>query len=148
MAELLPHSGIIKDKEHILPLRIYYEDTDAGGVVYYANYLKFMERGRSDMLRILGIDQEKMLQFLEPGDFKFLIARVEVDYLKPARLNDEITVHTRLAGFGGASIIMEQVIRSSDVDLIKGRVKAAVLDKHNRPMRWPNKIIEQLNGLM
>ena len=80
MAELLPHSGIIKDKEHILPLRIYYEDTDAGGVVYHANYLKFMERGRSDMLRLVGIDQVKMLQFLEPEDFKFFMVRTEVDY--------------------------------------------------------------------
>ncbi len=147
MAEFLPHSGIIKDGEHILPLRIYYEDTDAGGVVYHANYLKFMERGRSDMLRLVGIDQVKMLLFQEPDDFKFFMVRTEVDYLKSAVLNDEITVHTRLSKFGGASVIMEQVIRRAGDVLAKGRVRAAVLNKKNRPMRLPKIFLEKLNGL-
>lgn len=148
MAELLPHSGIIKDGEHILPLRIYYEDTDAGGVVYHANYLKFMERGRSDMLRLVGFDQMRMLKFLEPDDFKFIVVRSEIDYLKSARLNDEITVHSRLSRVGGASIIMEQVIRKSDEVLVRGRARVAVLNKDNRPMRLPKKFVEILNALI
>lgn len=148
MAELSPHSGIIKDGEHILPLRIYYEDTDAGGVVYHANYLKFMERGRSDMLRLVGFDQIKMLQFRQPDDFKFFMVRTEVDYVKSAMLNDEITVHTRVFKFGGASIIMDQVIRRAGEILIRGRVRVAVLNKDNKPMRLPKAFAEKLNGLI
>ncbi len=145
MAEFSPHSGIIKDGEHILPLRVYYEDTDAGGVVYYANYLKYMERGRSDMLRKLGIDQGKMLEFLEPDDIKFVVIRSEVDYIKPAKLDDEITVHSKLAKVGKASLIMEQEIRRSGETLAKGRIKAAALNEDNRPVRLPEKIIEKIN---
>ncbi|MCK5425537.1 MAG: YbgC/FadM family acyl-CoA thioesterase [Emcibacter sp.] len=148
MAELLPHSGIIKDGEHILPLRIYYEDTDAGGVVYHANYLKFMERGRSDMLRLVGINQVKMLQFMEPDDFKFFMVRTEVDYVKSAILNDEITIHTRVTKFGGASIIMDQVIRRAGDIIAKGRVRAAVLNKDDKPMRLPKTFVEKLSALI
>lgn len=148
MAELSPHSGIINDGEHILPLRIYYEDTDAGGVVYHANYLKFMERGRSDMLRLVGINQVKMLQFLEPDDFKFFMVRTEVDYVKSAILNDEITIHTRVTKFGGASIIMDQVIRRAGDIIAKGRVRAAVLNKDDKPMRLPKTFVEKLSALI
>lgn len=144
LAEISPHSGIIKDGEHMLPLRVYYEDTDAGGVVYYANYLKYMERGRTDMLRKLGIDQGEMLKFLEPDDIRFVVIRSEVDYIKPARLDDEITVHTRLAKTGGASLIMEQQVRRQDEILARGRIKAAVLNKNDRPVRMPKKIMDKI----
>lgn len=143
MAELLPHSGIIREGEHILPLRIYYEDTDAGGVVYHANYLKYMERGRSDMLRLLGLDQEKMLKFREADDIKFVIIRTEVDYVKPARLNDEITVRSRISGLGRASLVMEQEIcRSGDI-LARGVIRVAALGEQGKPVRLPKKIIQK-----
>ncbi len=145
MAEFSPHSGIIKGGEHILPLRVYYEDTDAGGVVYHANYLKYMERGRSDMLRKLGIDQEEMLKFLEPDDIKFVMIRSEVDYISPAKLDDEITVHSRLSGMGRASLTMEQEVRRSGEILTRGQVKVAALNEDNRPARLPEKIIEKIN---
>ncbi len=144
MAELLPHSGYIKDGEHILPLRVYYEDTDAGGIVYYANYLKYMERGRSDMLRELGIDQGEMLKFKAAGDVKFVVVRSEVDYIKPAVLDDEITVHTRLEKLGRASLIMAQEIRRAGDILAKGKIRAAVLNENNKPVRLPEKIMAKL----
>jgi len=144
MAELLPHSGYIKDGEHILPLRVYYEDTDAGGIVYYANYLKYMERGRSDMLRELGIDQGEMLKFKAAGDVKFVVVRSEVDYIKSAVLDDEITVHTRLEKAGRASLNMAQEIRRAGDILAKGKIRAAVLNEKNRPVRLPENIMAKL----
>lgn len=144
MAELSPHSGIIKDGEHILPLRIYYEDTDAGGIVFYVNYLKYMERGRSDMLKLLGLDQGEMLKFLEPDDIRFVVIRSEVDYIKSAKLSDEITVHSKVSRIGGASLTMEQEIRRSDEILAKGVVKVVALDRQDKPTRLPKKIIQKL----
>ncbi|PCJ31278.1 MAG: tol-pal system-associated acyl-CoA thioesterase [Alphaproteobacteria bacterium] len=145
MAEFSPHSGFIKNRQHILPLRVYYEDTDAGGVVYHANYLKYMERGRSDMIRNLGISQEEMLKFLEPGDIKFVVIRSEVDYVKPAKLDDEITVHTNVSKLGKASLVMEQEIHRSDEILAKGIIKVAALNEENKPARLPTKILEKIN---
>ncbi|VAV87389.1 Tol-Pal system-associated acyl-CoA thioesterase [hydrothermal vent metagenome] len=144
MAELLPHSGYIKDGEHILPLRVYYEDTDAGGIVYYANYLKYMERGRSDMLRELGIDQGEMLKFKAAGDVKFVVVRSEVDYIKPAVLDDEITVHTRLEKAGRASLNMAQEIHRAGDILARGKIRAAVLNENNKPVRLPENIMAKL----
>ncbi len=145
MAELSPHSGYIKGGEHILPLRVYYEDTDAGGIVYYANYLKYMERGRSDMLRLLNVDQREMLKFLDPDDVKFVVARSEVDYLSPARLDDALTVHTKVAKIGKASLIMEQQVRRSGDLLAKGLIKAAVVNKNDRPVRLSATVMAKLN---
>lgn len=145
MAEILPHSGLIKDGEHILPLRVYYEDTDAGGVVYHANYLKYMERGRSDMLRLMGIDQEKMLQFQEADDIKFVVVRSEVDYRKPARLNDEITVRSRVTHLGRASLMMAQEIQRSGEVLARGLIRVAALNGRDRPVRLPQKITDILH---
>ncbi len=148
MAEFSPHSGVIKNGQHVLPLRVYYEDTDAGGVVYHANYLKYMERGRSDMIRSLGISQEEMLKFLEPGDIKFVVIRSEVDYVKPAKLDDEITVHTNVSKLGKASLVMEQEIRRSDEVLAKGIIKVAALNEENKPARLPKKILEKINEVI
>ncbi|MBL4801772.1 MAG: tol-pal system-associated acyl-CoA thioesterase [Emcibacter sp.] len=127
-----------------MPLRVYYEDTDAGGIVYYANYLKYMERGRSDMLRMLGIDQGEMLKFQQPDDIKFVVTRSEVDYMKFAGLDDEITVHTRVSSLGKASLTMTQEVRRGDDILAKGIIKAAALNKQGKPARLPKKIMEKL----
>ncbi|MCF8475134.1 MAG: tol-pal system-associated acyl-CoA thioesterase [Emcibacter sp.] len=127
-----------------MPIRVYYEDTDAGGIVYFANYLKFMERGRSDMLRLLEIEQGEMLKFQKPDDFKFVVSRTEVDYLKPAKLGDVVLVHTRLSKFGGASLMMEQDIWRSGERITKALVKAVALNKDDRPVRLPKEIVEKL----
>jgi acyl-CoA thioester hydrolase len=104
---------------------IYWEDTDAGGVVYYANYLKFMERCRTEWLRFLGVDQRRLR--LE-RQLQFAVVNVVVDFLQPAILNDEVIVTAELERLGGATITFKQTIRRDDVRLIDANVRVACLD--------------------
>ncbi len=98
--------------EHIFRLRVYYEDTDAGGVVYYANYLRFAERARTEMLRDRGIESSRLMA--EEG-VAFAVRRCAADYLRPARLDDRLEVRTRLKALGGASLDLEQrIVREAD----------------------------------
>jgi acyl-CoA thioester hydrolase len=105
--------------------RVYWEDTDAGGVVYYANYLKFMERCRSEWLRALGVDQYRLR--LERG-LQFVVVRVVVDYLRPAVLNDEILVTAELERLTGATISFKQTILRGDQQLIDASTRVACID--------------------
>ena len=105
--------------------RIYWEDTDAGGVVYYANYLKFMERCRTDWLRFLGVDQSLLRS---QRQLQFAVVNVEVDFLRPAILNDEILVTAELVRLSGATILFKQTIRRDDVQLIDATTRVACLD--------------------
>jgi acyl-CoA thioester hydrolase len=105
--------------------RIYWEDTDAGGVVYYANYLKFMERCRTDWLRALGVDQ---LRLRNERQLQFVVVNVAVDFLRPAVLNDEILVTAELERLSGATIAFKQRIFRADAQLIDANVRVACLD--------------------
>lgn len=120
------------------PVRVYYEDTDLGGVVYYANYLRFMERARTEWLRSLGVD---MVALQEHERRIFVVAEVQVRFLAPARLSDELTVTARLAKLTRVSFDIEQQIYRGNADgelLISGMVKAAYLDADTmRPKRIP-----------
>ncbi len=130
---------------HRLPVRVYYEDTDAGGIVFYANYLKFAERGRTEFLRALGLDHPGLASRFGAG---FAVRRSVADYLKPARLDDLVTVETRIAKFGGASIDMDQVIlRGQDV-LCRLEIRLALIDGKGRPMRLPEELRRGFAGLM
>lgn len=110
------------------PVRVYYEDTDSGGVVYYANYLRFMERARTEWLRHLGIEQDWLI---EHEGILFAVRHVNVDYLKPARFNDHLEVTTRVIEHGRASLTFEQTIMRLDdetrTELCRGQVKIACL---------------------
>jgi acyl-CoA thioester hydrolase len=106
-------------------VRVYWEDTDAGGVVYYANYLKFMERCRTDWLRFLGVDQRLLRS---QRQLQFAVVNVEVDFLRPAILNDEILVTAELVRLSGATILFKQTIRRDDVQLIDATTRVACLD--------------------
>jgi acyl-CoA thioester hydrolase len=108
-----------------VPFRIYWEDTDAGGVVYYANYLKFMERCRTDWLRALGIDQ---LRLRADRQLQFAVVSVKVDFLRPAVLNDEVLVTAELERLSGATIVFKQSITRGDVQLIDASARVACLD--------------------
>lgn len=105
--------------------RVYWEDTDAGGVVYYANYLKFMERCRTDWLRSLGVDQGRLR---ERRQLQFAVASIAVDFLQPAVIDDEITVTTELHRLGGATIEFKQTIWRGAVQLIDASTRIACLD--------------------
>lgn len=124
------------------PIRVYWEDTDAGGVVYYATYLKFLERARTEWLRALGIEQPELA---EADGVVFVVRRVEVDYLRPAVFNDSLSVVCRLAETGHASLEMEQsVVREDDI-LLKARVKIACVSREGfRPARIPPHVLARL----
>ena len=124
-----------------LPIRVYYEDTDAQGVVYYANYFRFMERARTEWLRSLGVD---MLQLQEEERRIFVVAEVNAKFLAPARLSDDLVVTARLADLSRVAFDIEQRIYRNSTDgdlLISGMVKAAYLDADTmRPKRVPSSL--------
>ena len=125
------------------PLRVYYEDTDAQGVVYYANYFRYMERARTEWLRALGVDQSHMLNVERR---MFVVTETKAEFLSPARFNDELIVTARLAKLTRATFDIEQNIYQQSLDgtlLVRGGVKAAFLNADTmRPMRVPAEIFE------
>jgi acyl-CoA thioester hydrolase len=125
------------------PIRVYYEDTDAGGVVFYANYLRFMERARTEWLRHLGFEQDELMQ--DPG-VMFAVYRTEIDYRAPARFNDELSVITRVDKLSGASITFAQQIvrRGDDQPLVEGLVQVACVTIEMKPARIPSSIKDLL----
>jgi len=134
MTGLLPRDGVISDGAYLFPVRVYYEDTDAAGLVYYANYLKFAERARTEMLRRLGIGQERLRA--ETG-LVFVVRRCTADYLQPARLDDDLVVATRLKALGGASLDLDQDVRRDDATLVRLAFQIACLGHGGRPQRLP-----------
>jgi len=132
--------------EFAWPIRVYYEDTDAGGVVFYANYLRFMERARSEWLRSLGFEQDDLMR--DPGVL-FAVRRVEIDYQHPARFNEQLCVFSSIVAIGGASLDFAQRIeRVGDGDsLCRASVRVACLRaKDLRPARIPAAIRDRLQA--
>ena len=131
-------SGQIVDGEHRLPIRIYYEDTDFTGLVYHASYLRFMERGRSDFIRLLGIDQGELFEQTakEAPGFHFVVRSMKLDFLKPARVDEVIEVVTKPGEVGGASIILKQSIVRGGETLIEADVRIAFV-AGEKPLRIP-----------
>lgn len=125
-----------------LPLRIYYEDTDFSGSVYHASYLRFLERGRTELLRARGVDQAKM--FAESGGF-FVVRAMSLDYLKPARMDDEIRVETAVAALGGASLQMAQRILRGEELLLTAEVKVAFVGD-GKAKRLPAELAAKLKA--
>lgn len=126
---------------HQLSVRVYYEDTDLAGIVYYANYLKFIERGRSEWLRTLGIDQVALKQ---DSGHAFAVRRIEADYLRPARFDDLLSVETALVQATAARIVVDQSVRRDDEVLFTARVTLACLDAPGRPVRLPKGLAKAL----
>ena len=122
---------------HVFPVRVYYEDTDAGGVVYHANYLRFAERARTEMLRQAGIVQTALMASDGLG---FIVRRCTVDFLKPARLDDALEVHTSVLSASGARLEAEQVVKRAGEDLARLTLEIACVDREGRPQRLPNSI--------
>ena len=119
---------------HCFPVRVYWEDTDAGGIVYYANYLKFAERARTEVLRSAGIDQSRLM---DAEGVSFAVRRCQIEFDAPARLDDLLDVTTRVTDLGGASIAMHQVISRIDRDLVRLALDIACVDRSGRPARLP-----------
>ncbi len=137
-----PSSGVFRDGIHVLPIRIYYEDTDFTGVVYHANYLRYMERGRSDCLRALGLPHADLMSRGTP--VAWTIVRIEIDYLKPARIDDALEVHTAYTRISGARLFASQWIKREGIDLVRAKVQAACITPEGRPARIPPEARERL----
>lgn len=150
VSDTRPSAGYFEDLVHVLPVRVYYEDTDAAGIVYYANYLRYMERGRTDLLRSLGVTHTALRNSnKEPHlDTLFVVRRCEVEYLKPARLDDCLSIYTKLAVVGGASLTMEQVVRRDGADLVEAIVRIGCVAGDGRPKRIPAQAREAFRPLM
>ncbi|GEC51777.1 acyl-CoA thioester hydrolase [Bradyrhizobium japonicum] len=128
----LPHiDGAIRDGRHHMQVRVYYEDTDFSGIVYHANYLRFMERGRTNHLRLMGAEQNALFEEAqeETGGFTFVVRSMTLDFLKPARMDDMLDVVTWPIAVKGASIMLAQEVRRGDDVLVKAQVRVAFVSQ-------------------
>ena len=144
-ADPKPANGILRGKAHLFPLRVYFEDTDVAGIVYYANYLRFMERARSDMLRAIGVDQRGAL---ESGEGVYAVAEVAVRYKAPARLADDLVVVTEVKEVRAASVLIQQRVMREGQVLADASVTAAFLSPEGRPRRQPRAWVELFERLV
>ncbi len=126
---------------HRLPVRVYYEDTDMAGIVYYANYLRYIERGRSELVEELGLDQRKMR---EEDGIVFAVTRVVADYLGAARLDDRLSVVTQHRAQSPVRWLFEQEVRRGDEVLFRAEVTAVCMTTEGRPTRLPAKLRAKL----
>jgi acyl-CoA thioester hydrolase len=129
---------------HRFPVRVYYEDTDLAGIVYYANYLKFIERARTEWVRGLGVDQGRLRA--EAG-IVFAVRRVEADYLSPARFDDLLEVETEVLGTTAARVVLSQRVLRDGTLLFASRVTIVALTETGRPARLPAEFRRVLDGM-
>jgi acyl-CoA thioester hydrolase len=125
----------MSDRSHRFAIRVYYEDTDAGGIVYHSNYLKFAERARTEWLRALGYEHRR---WREETGLVFVVTRCEIDYRRPAWLDDMLVVTTRILEIAGASLLAEQIVRRDAEDLARLKLTLALIDGEGRPARLPH----------
>jgi acyl-CoA thioester hydrolase len=137
MTEWKDLAGRIEAGRHVLPVRVYYEDTDFSGAVYHANYLKFCERGRSDCLRLVGIHHHEMHWHETEGRMGFVVRRMVCDFLKPARIDDLLEVETRFREMGGARLELDQKVSRGGEILFSAQVTVVLVDAAGRPRRLP-----------
>lgn len=136
-------ADLMAQPAHLHAVRVYYEDTDLAGIVYYANYLRFIERARTEWVRACGVDQVALRA--EAG-IVFAVRRVEADYLAPARFDDVLEVRTSLKTFGGARIELLQDIWRGDQRLFASVVTLVAIGVDGRPVRLPARLRQQLSG--
>lgn len=134
--------GEIRDGRHHMQVRVYYEDTDFSGFVYHASYLKFIERGRSEFLRICGIGHRELLNADEP--LFWAVRNIEITFLRPARIEDAITARTQVAGITGARMFLNQSIERSGEMLTQAAVEVCLIGAGGRPRRIPATIRKQM----
>lgn len=140
-----PADGVMRGATHLFPLRVYFEDTDVAGIVYYANYLRFIERARSDMLRLIGVDQRGAL---EGGEGVYAVAELSVKYRSPAKLGDDLLVLTEIEAVRAASVLIHQRVMRGDELLADARVTAAFLTPDGRPRRQPREWAQAFTRLI
>ncbi len=139
---MTPTSGEIEHGEHLLPVRVYYEDTDFTGVVYHANYLRYFERGRSDFLRVRGISHTELRARPEP--VAFVVRRMEVDFARPARVDDALVVRTAYERLKGPRILVRQRIERDGEPIASASVEVVCIRLDGRPVKPPADILRAL----
>ena len=123
-------------RRHVLPIRVYFEDTDAGGVIYHASYVRFVERGRTDFLRLLGTDARRMIDGSDNHEpAAFVVRRMNMDYLRPGRMDDLLEVETRVKALGGASVTLLQTVYKDAVRLFEAEVTVVLVSVSGKPLR-------------
>ena len=143
MSDPSPSAGWLEGREHVLPVRIYYEDTDFTGVVYHANYLRYFERGRSDFFRVMGISHTAFLALPEPTAFS--VIRIELDFKRAARIDDALLVRTTYDSVTGARLNVSQRIFRGEELIAEAAVTAVCIDLKGRARRPPREMIEALS---
>ena len=141
MSEAWPDvAGRIDGRRHLLPIRVYYEDTDFSGAVYHANYLKFCERARSDCLRLLGIHHHRL------EGLGFVVRRMACEFLKPARIDDLLEVETSVREIAGARLILRQIVRRGAELLVEAEVTVVLVNRQGKARRIPDSVREVLEA--
>lgn len=140
-----PAAGRFAGREHRFPCRVYFEDTDLSGIVYHANYLRFMERARSDMLRVAGIDQRAAF---EGGEGVYAVRAINLRFLRPAKLDDALVVSSRVMRVRAASVDIHQRVMRGDDILAEAEVEAAFVAPSGRPRRQPADWIDRFEPLI
>jgi len=135
-----PYHGVIRGKAHHFALRVYIEDTDLGGVVYHANYLRYLERARSDLLRCVGINQRAAF---EKGEGIYAVTEMQLKYRRPAKLDDELMVVSEVVKIGGASCVLLQKITRGEEIITEASVTVAFITPAGRPRRQPEDWVEK-----
>lgn len=140
-----PAEGRFAGAEHRFPVRVYFEDTDLSGVVYHANYLRFIERARSDMIRLAGVDQRGAM---EAGGGAYAVADLRIRFIAPAKLDDVLVVVSRLMRIRAPSVVIHQRVMRGDVLLTQAEVTAALVAPNGRPRRQPAEWVAAFEKLL
>jgi acyl-CoA thioester hydrolase len=146
MSDDAPSAGRFEGRAHLLPVRIYYEDTDFTGLVYHANYLRFFERGRSDFLRLAGVHHSALLESAEP--IGFAVNRMEIAFIKPARIDDALTVRTTFETMRGPRIFIAQTLERGGEGLVTANVQVCCISLTGRPKKPPSLLLERLKPFL
>jgi acyl-CoA thioester hydrolase len=147
MSEKWPDlAGRIENGVHVLPVRIYFEDTDFSQVVYHGSYVRFLERGRTDFLRVLGIGHDALAKGEHGEVLAFAVRRMMLDFLKPARIDDLVEVVTEPGALTGARAVLKQSIRRDGEALVTAEVTVVLINAEGQPRRWPAEILTRLSG--
>ncbi len=142
-----PHlAGRLEAGRHIVPVRVYYEDTDFSGLVYHASYLRFMERGRSDMIRLMGVHHSALAA--EGRRLAFVVRRMGIDFLRPARIDDVLEIVTEPASSTAAAITLAQTVNRAGETLVRASVQIVLVDENGRPQRLASALPEEARRLM
>ena len=141
-----PSAGRFDGRQHLLPVRIYYEDTDFSGLVYHASYLRFFERGRSDFLRLAGVHHNELLAGAEP--LAFAVNKISVEFLKPARIDDALLVNTAFETMRGPRIFIAQKLMRDGETLVTADVQVCCISLTGRPRKPPALLLERLKPFL